>query len=154
MAVAAICALAVSCAGVDQQKFDRVYKAGAALQAEVQSNSGPPRPQSRDLLKELDTEIAALTDHTIGTRSQRRFRRMRTLPMPTGTFSAFACSISTPTAPRFSSKGPNLEAATRYKLPIDTRNGSKWVNRAQAVTILLQAAEQRLNDGNRMVKGR
>ncbi len=79
---------------------------------------------------------------------------MRTPPTPIGTFSAFACSTSTPTASQILLKGPNLEAATRYKLPVDTRNGSKWVNRAQAVTILLQAAEQRLNDGNRLVKGR
>jgi hypothetical protein len=154
MAVAAVCALVASCAGVDQQKFDRVYKAGAALQAEVQSNSGPPRPQSRDLLKEFDTEIAALTDHTIGTRESealqafadsanayRYFLRFRVLDLDTDSSQILL-------------KGPNLEAATRYKLPVDTRNGSKWVNRAQAVTILLQAAEQRLNDGNRLVKGR
>jgi hypothetical protein len=43
--------------------------------------------------------------------------------------------------------------AERYKLPLDTRNGSKWVNRAQAVTFLLQAGEQHLADGNRLVNG-
>jgi hypothetical protein len=34
---------------------------------------------------------------------------------------------------------------------VDTRNGAKWVNGAQASTILLQAGEQHLNDGNRIV---
>ena len=48
-------------------------------------------------------------------------------------------------------KGPNLEVATRFKLPVDNRNGSKSVNRAQAITILLQAGEQHLSDGNRIV---
>jgi hypothetical protein len=47
-------------------------------------------------------------------------------------------------------KGPNVEVATRYKLPVDTRSGTKSVNRAQAITILLQAAEQHLADGNRI----
>jgi hypothetical protein len=50
-------------------------------------------------------------------------------------------------------KGPNLEVAERYKLPIDNRDGSKWVNRAQAITLLLQAGEQHLTDGNRIVNG-
>ena len=47
--------------------------------------------------------------------------------------------------------GPNAEVATRYKLPVDSKGGVKSVNRAQAVTILLQAAEQHLTDGNRIV---
>jgi hypothetical protein len=38
-------------------------------------------------------------------------------------------------------------------LPIDNRDGSKWVNRAQAITMLLQAGEQRLSDGNRLING-
>jgi hypothetical protein len=153
MALVAACAIAISCGGVDQQKFDRVYQAGKALQAEVQSNAGLPRPQSRDLLKEFDAEIAALSDHTIGKRESealqayadaanayRYFLRFRVLDLDTDSTQILL-------------KGPNLEVATRYKLPVDTRNGAKWVNRAQAVTILLQAGEQRLNDGNRIVKG-
>jgi hypothetical protein len=153
MAVVAACALLVSCGGVDQQKFDRVYQAGKALQTEVETNSGLPRPQSRDLLKEFDTEIAALTDRTIGRRESealqayadaanayRYFLRFRVLDLDTNSSQILL-------------KGPNLEVAARYKLPVDSRNGAKWVNRAQAVTILLQAGEQRLNDGNRIVKG-
>ena len=153
MAVAVVCALAVSCAGVDQQKFDRVVKAGAALQAEVQSNSGPPRPQSRDLLKEFDAEIAALTDHTIGTRESEALQAYADAANAYRYFLRFRVLDLDTDASQILLKGPNLEVATRYKLPLDTRNGAKWVNRAQAVTILLQAADQRLNDGNRLVKG-
>jgi hypothetical protein len=151
-ALAALCALAVSCGGVDKQKFDPVYKAGQALQAEVESNRGLPRPQARERLKQFDAEIAALRDRTIGRReadalqayadaadAYRDFFRFRSLETEGG---------------QILLKGPNLEVATRYKLPVDSRNGSKWVNSGQAITILLQAAEQHLNDGNRVVEGR
>ena len=42
--------------------------------------------------------------------------------------------------------------ASRDKLPLDTSHGASRVNRAQAITILLQTAEQRLADGNRTRK--
>jgi hypothetical protein len=151
-ALAALCALLPSCGGIDKQKFAPLHSAGQALQSEVESNRGLPRPQARDRLKQFDAEIAALRDRTIG-RSEadalqayaeaadayRDFFRFRTLETQGG---------------QILLKGPNLEAAARYKLPVDNRNGSKWVNSAQAFTILLQAAEQHLNDGNRIVEGR
>ena len=37
------------------------------------------------------------------------------------------------------------------QLPLDTSAGTKRINRAQAITILLQAAEQHLADGKRIV---
>jgi hypothetical protein len=151
-AVAALCAVVVSCGGVDRKKFDPLYKAGQALQAEVESNRGLPRPQARERLKQFDAEIAAMHDRTIGrgeadalqayaeaADAYRDFFRFRTAETQGG---------------QILLKGPNLEASTRYKLPVDTRNGSKWVNSGQAITILLQAAEQHLNDGNRIVDGR
>src|SRR3954467_7441689 len=152
LVLVALCFVAASCGGVDKQKFDAVYKAGQALQTEVQSNRGLPRSQARDRLKEFDTEISALHDRTVGRReadalqayadaadAYRTFLRFRTLDTEGG---------------QILLKGPNLEAATRYKLPTDSRNGAKWVNSAQAITILLQAAEQHLTDGNRLIEGR
>jgi hypothetical protein len=154
-AIAALCVFVVACGGgVDQRKFDAVFKAGSALQAEVQSSGAALRPQSRDRLKEFDAAIEALRDHTIGIHeadalkayadaadAYRYFLRFRVLEPEEGTTQILL-------------KGPNIEVATRYKLPVDTRSGAKYVNRAQAITILLQAAEQHLNDGNRILKGR
>jgi hypothetical protein len=154
-AVAALCVFVLACGGgVDPQKFDAVYKAGNALQTEVQSSGTSPRPEARDRLKEFDAAIEALRDHTIGIReadalkayadaadAYRYFLRFRGLEPEEGTTQILL-------------KGPNIEVATRYKLPVDTRSGGKYVSRAQAITILLQAAEQHLNDGNRFVKGR
>jgi len=149
--LAVACAFAVACGGVDQQKFDGVFKAGKALQAEVQSSGGALSSRSRDRLKQFDTEIDAVRDRTIGTHeadalqafadaadAYRSFLRFRALDPEAGTSDILL-------------KGPNIEVATRFKLPVDTRNGAKWVNRGQAITILLQAAEQHLNDGNRLV---
>jgi hypothetical protein len=151
-ALAALSAVLVSCGGIDKQKFGPLHAAGQALQAEVESNRGLPRPQARERLKQFDAEIAALNDRTIGRAeadalhayaeaadAYRDFFRFRTLETEGG---------------QILLKGPNLEAATRYKLPVDSRNGAKWVNSAQAITILLQAAEQHLDDGNRIVEGR
>lgn len=152
LVAAAVCVCVAGCGGVDQQKFDRVFKAGKALQSEVQSSgSGPVRAELRDRLKEFDTEIDAVRDHTIGIHeadalkayadaadAYRYFLRFRTLDAEEDTRQILL-------------KGPNLEVATRYKLPVDTRSGTKSVNRAQAITILLQAAEQHLADGNRIV---
>ena len=153
MAVMAACAILVSCGGVDQQKFDRVYQAGKALHAEVESNSGLPRPQSRDLLKEFDAEIAALSNRTIGRRESEALQAYTDAANAYRYFFRFRVVDLDTDSSQILLKGPNLEVATRYKLPVDSRNGAKWVNRAQAVTILLQAGEQRLNDGNRIVKG-
>jgi hypothetical protein len=150
--LAVACALIAACGGVDKQKFDGVSKAGKALQEEVQSSGGLPRSQSRDRLKALDAEVAALQDRTVGTReanalqayteaadAYRAFLHFRGLDVDHG---------------QILLKGTSIEMATRYKLPIDTRNGSKSVSSAQALTILLQAAEQHVNDGNRLVNGR
>jgi hypothetical protein len=153
MGLVAACAIVMSCGGVDQQKFDKVYKAGKALQAEVESNVGLPRPQSRDLLKEFDAEIAALGDHTIGKRESEALQAYTDAANAYRYFLRFRVLDLDVDASQIQLKGPNLEVATRYKLPVDSRNGARWVNRAQAVTILLQAAEQRLSDGNRLVKG-
>jgi len=152
LALAVSCALFLSCGGVDKQKFDAVYKAGQALQTEVQSNGGLPRSQARDRLKQFDADISALHDRTVGRReadalqayadaadAYRTFLHFRTLDIEAG---------------QILLKGPNLEAAVKYKLPVDSRNGSKWVNSGQAITILLQAAEQHVADGNRIVEGR
>lgn len=149
-ALAAVCACVVSCGGVDRQKFDRVYTAGSALQVEVQSSRGEPHSKSRERLKELDTEIAALQDRVIGIHevdalhaysqaadAYRYFLRFKTLDLDADRSEIVV-------------KGPDLEVATRFKLPVETRSGSKRVNRAQAITVLLQAGEQHLSDGNRL----
>lgn len=152
LGVAAACLSLVACGGVDAQKFDAIYKAGKALQAEVQSSGNTPRLEARDRLKEFETAINALQGHTIGIKEAdalhaydeaadgyRQFLRFRAMETEEGTN-------------QIALKGaPILEVATRYKLPVDSRGGSKYVNRAQAVTILLQAAEQHLADGNRFI---
>jgi hypothetical protein len=154
-ALAVLCVFIVACGGgVDPQKFDAVYKAGTALKTEVQSGGTAARPQARDRLKEFDTAIEALRDRTIGIHeadalkayadaadAYRYFLRFRALEPEEGTTQILL-------------KGPNIEVATRYKLPVDTRGGAKYVSRAQAITLLLQAAEQHLDDGNRSVQGR
>jgi hypothetical protein len=150
--LAAACAVVVACGGVDRKKFDAVYSAGKALQAEVQSSRGLGS-LARDRLKQFDTEIDALRDHTIGIHEADALKAYADAADAYRYFFRFRATDTEGASGLILLKGPNLEVATRFKLPVDTRDGSKWVNRAQAITILLQAAEQHLSDGNRIVGG-
>jgi len=151
IALAVACAFVVCCGGVDQQKFAAVSKAGKALQAEVDANGRTPRPEARDRLKEFDNEIAALGDKTIGRQEADALTAYGDAAEAYRYFLRFRALAVDAEGGLIQLKGPNIEVATRFKLPVDTRNGAKWVNAAQASTILLQAGEQHLNDGNRIV---
>lgn len=154
-AITLVCAGLAGCGGVDAKKFDAVYQTSQALHQEMQTGAGQARPQSRDLLKQFDTGIEALRGKTIGKSENdalqayveaadayRAFLRFRSL------------TVLADDPRRIVVKGPDLEAANRYKLPIDSSGGSRFVNSAQAITIILQAAEQHLNDGDRLIKGK
>jgi hypothetical protein len=151
LGAAAVCLSLVACGGVDAQKFDAVYKAGKALQSEVQSSGNSPRLDARDRLKEFETAVNALQDHTIGIKEADALHAYDEAADGYRQFLRFRAMETEPGTNQIVLKGPILEVATRYKLPVDTRSGSKYVNRAQAVTILLQAAEQHLADGNRFI---
>lgn len=146
-----MCASIAACGGVDRQKFDAVYKAGRALQAELQASHGLPGAQARDRLKEFDTEVNALREKTIGKQEVEALTSYAEAADAYRYFLRFHGMATEAGTSQIALKGPNLEVATRFKLPIDSRGGSKFVNRAQAITILLQAGEQHLNDGNRIV---
>ena len=155
IALLAACAWSAACGGFDPQKFAAVSQAGNALQQEVQTNGGQPRSQARDRLKQLETEVAALSDRTIGKRENDVLQAYADAADAYRIFLRFRGLSLGPEAEngRIPLKGPDLQAATRYKLPVDRRDGVAWVNSAQAVTIMLQAGEQHLSDGNRLVTG-
>jgi hypothetical protein len=153
MTLAAACAFVVACGGVDKQKFDPVIKAGKVVAADVESTHGQVGSEFRDHLKQLDTEVEALQGKTIGRQEVEALKAFTEAADAYRYFFRFRALDLEKDSTQVQVKGPNLEVAERYKLPIDTRNGSKSVNRAQAITILLQAGEQRLSDGNRLVNG-
>jgi len=149
----AACALVVACGAVDKQKFDAAVKTGKVIQADVESTHGQVGPEFRDHLKQFDTEVSALQDKAIGRREIDAVKAYTEAADAYRYFLRFRALDLDKDSTQIQVKGPNLEVAERYKLPLDTRNGSKWVNRAQAVTFLLQAGEQHLADGNRLVNG-
>jgi hypothetical protein len=149
--LAIICSLAAACGGVDQKKFEKVAAAGKALQAEVESTKGAPTSPARDRLKTFDAEIDALHDHTIGRQEVDALKAYAEAADAYRYFLRFQALEPEEGTNQIKLNGPNAEVATRYKLPVDTHGGVRTVNRAQAVTILLQAAEQHLADGNRIV---
>ena len=153
IALVAACVWVEACGGFDRQKFDAVYQAGQALQQEVQTNRGQPRSQARDRLKQLETEVAALSARTIGKRENDALQAYADAADAYRIFLRFRGLSLDAENGRIPLKGPDLQAATRYKLPVDRRDGAAWVNSAQAITIMLQAGEQHLSDGNRLVTG-
>lgn len=150
----AACVWAAACGAVDQKKFDAVFKAGSELQAELQASRGQPGVQARERLKTFDAEINALRERTIGKQEVEALTSYAEAADAYRYFLRFHGMDTEEGTTQIILKGPNLEVATRYKLPVDSHGGSKFVNRAQAVTILLQAGEQHLADGNRIVKGK
>ena len=152
IALIAACACVVAC-GVELLFVYAAVKAGKVLQSDVESTHGQIGPEFRDHLKQFDTEISALQDKAIGRREVDAVKAFTEAGDAYRYFLRFRVLDLNKDSTQIEVKGPNLEVAERYKLPIDARNGSKWVNRAQAVTFLLQAAEQHLTDGNRLVNG-
>lgn len=153
IALIAACALVVACGGVDKQKFDALVKAGKVLQNDVESTHGQVGPEFRDHLKQLDTEVSTLQDKAIGRREVDAVKAYTEAAEAYRYFLRFHVLDLDKDSLQVQVKGPDVAVADRYKLPVDSRSGAKWVNRAQAVTILLQAAEQHLTDGNRLVNG-
>jgi len=153
IALIAACALVVACGGVDKQKFDALVKAGKVLQNDVESTHGQVGPEFRDHLKQFDTEVSALQDKAIGRREVDAVKAYTEAAEAYRYFLRFHVLDLDKDSMQVQVKGPDVAVADRYKLPVDSRNGSKWANRGQAVTILLQAAEQHLTDGNRLVNG-
>ena len=153
MVFAAACAFVVACGGVDKQKFDPVIKAGKVVAADVESTRGQVGSEFRDHLKQLDTEVEALQGKTIGRQEVDALKAFTEAADAYRYFLRFRVLDLEKDSTQVQVKGPNLEVAERYKLPIDNRDGSKWVNRARAITLLLQAGEQHLTDGNRIVNG-
>jgi len=149
--VVVVCASLAACGGVDKQKFEAVIKAGQALQAEAKPVGGDDT-QARARLKQFDAEIDAIRDHTIGAQEVEAFKAFAESADAYRYFLRFKTLDIDVNPNEIQLKGgSNLEVATRYRLPLDSRNGSQWANRARAITILLQAAEQRLSDGIRIV---
>jgi hypothetical protein len=149
--LAIACACTIGCGGVDRQKFAGVVKAGAALQAVATPVRGDDA-QARARLKQFDSEVDALRDHTIGAQEVEALKAFAEAADGYRYFLRFKTLDIDVDAGEIQLKGgPNLEVASRYKLPLDTSNGAGRLNRAQAITILLQTAEQRLADGNRIV---
>jgi hypothetical protein len=153
IALIAACAFVVGCGGVDKKKLEAAAKAGKVLQADVESTHGQVGPEFRDHLKQFDTEVSALQDKAIGRREIDAVKAYTEAADAYRYFLRFRALDLDKDSTKIQVKGTNLEVAERYKLPIDSRDGSKWVNRAQAVTFLLQAGEQHLADGNRLVNG-
>ena len=152
IAIGLVCAGLASCGGVDTKKFEAVAGAGRALQQEVEATlKQPPRPQARDLLKKFDVEIEALHDKTIGRGESDALDAYAKAGDAFRSLLRFQGLARDAENNQIVLKGPDLEAATRYKLPVDSRGGARYVNSAQAITILLQAAEQHLSDGNRFI---
>jgi len=155
-ALAALCVLLVACGGgVDSRNSMRSSRPGRRLQTEVQSSGTTPRSEARDRLKEFDAAIEALRDRTIGIREADT---LKAYADAAGCLPVLSALSSARTGRRHhADRVEGAQHRGRHSIQTAGRHPErreKYVNRAQAITILLQAAEQHLNDGNRTLQGR
>jgi hypothetical protein len=145
--------IVVACStGVDQAKFDRVYRAGKALEVEVNSTGGASA-RSGLLQKEFETEVAALEGRAQGQQETDALRAFTEASDAYKYFLRFRSLDFDAVEGRILLMGTNLEVASRYNLPVETRSGSRWVDSGTALKVLLETAERKLAEANRFVNG-
>jgi hypothetical protein len=149
VAIAAVTA----CGGVDQQKFDAVYRAGKALQVEVNTTGGVGR-QCEALQKEFATEVSALDGRDRGKEEGAALQAFKEANDAYRFFLRFRSLDFEAVEGRILLMGTNLEVASRYGLPVETRGTSQWTDSGNALKVLLAAAELKLAEANDIVNGR
>jgi hypothetical protein len=136
--------------GIDQAKFDRVYRAGKALQVEVNATGGAST-RSGQLQKDFETEVAALDGRAQGPRELDAFRAFTEASDAFKFLLRFRSLDLDAAEGKSLVMGSNVQVAMRYHLSIETRGDSQWVDSATALKVMHEAAERTLREANRLV---
>ena len=147
------CVALASCSGgVDQKKFEAVYRAGKAIEAGT--DTGVNYPQYTQLLQQFQTEIAVLNGRTSGD------AETKALNAYTEALNAYRQAIVfwQLKIDGASDRIPVLETltpiATKYHMRLeDDGSGVKWVEWADANQALFAAGKARLEEANKLVNG-
>lgn len=150
---AVYCLSLYACDGLDQKKFDQVYRAGKALQVEIESTGGSGGRRSDELLKQFKTEISAIYGRTKGAGEEAALRSFKEASDAYEHFLRFRFLDSDSVDGRILLMERNVDMAAIYKLPIEDRGGTKWVKSSIAIQTTHDAAEQRLAAANNLVNG-
>jgi hypothetical protein len=141
-----------ACAGGDQAKFDRVDRAAKALEVEI-SSTGGASPRSSALQKELETEVSVLEGRAQGQAETGALHAFREANDAYKYFIRFRTLDFDAVDGRILLLGTNLEVASRYGLPVETRGASQWVDSGTALEMLRKASKDHLAEANRLVNG-
>lgn len=115
----AITLLLSACDRVDQQKFDGVYRAGKALQVDVNTGGGIG-PRSHELLNQFQTEIGILQGRRTSDREAAALRAYEAAGDAYANFLRFRLLDLDAVDGLVVLMGTNLDAARKYQLPVQT----------------------------------
>jgi len=150
--VLAIGCVVSACGNVDQKKFDPVYRAGKALEIEVNATGGASA-RSNELAKQFQTEVSALSGRARGTRETQALQAYAEAGDAYEFFIRFRSLDFDSVKGRIWLRGTNLDVASRFKFPVETKDGEKFVDSGDAMKILLEVAQRKLTEGNQIVNG-
>ena len=148
-----VVAFVAACGTLDQKKFEAAYRAGKALQVEVNATGGTG-PRCEALQKEFDTEVSALSGRERGKQEAAALQAYKEASDAYRFFLRFRFLDFEAVEGRVLLMGTNLEVASRYGLPVEMRGTSQWTDSGNALKVLLAAAERKLTEANSMVNRR
>jgi hypothetical protein len=156
--VAVAIAVVAACSGcrqtVDQAKFEGAYRAGKALQVEVQTTGGVG-PRSADLLKQFQTEVATLDGRA------RNEAEMAALAAYKDAIDAYSFFLRLRFLDYEAVNGRvlmmmnNLVSAKRYGLVVtDEKENAGWTDSGVALRSVESAAAKKMGEAERLINGR
>lgn len=152
LCTAAVVAFVAAC-GVDQKKFEAVHRSGKALQVEVNATGGGGS-RSEVLQKEFETEISVLNGRERGNQEEAALQAYKDANDAYRYLLRFRFLDFEAVDGRVLLMGTNLEVASRYGLPVETRGTSQWTDSGNALKVLFATAERKLAEADKIISGR
>lgn len=137
--------------GVDQEKFTAARRAGIALEVEAKATGFTGR--SSELQRQFETEVATLDGRAKGDAEERALRAYKESSEAYMLLIRFRSLDFDAPEGRIVLVGTNLEAASRYQLPVQTTNGVQWVDSSAAMETFWEVAKAKLAEANAIVDG-
>jgi hypothetical protein len=155
-----LCAWAVlGCIGcgvptLDRTKFQAVDRAGQLLRRDLNATNGLGSSRFPELLRQFQTEIAALDGRTHGRNEADLLNAYAAASDSYRYFLRFQAFEGDSVGGMVLLSGANRPVASRYGLRMENRGGGRWVNRRTAMRVFVDKAEADLTKADRLVSGR
>jgi hypothetical protein len=143
----------VACGGdsIDRTKFERLILAGSDVRADLSAGPGVGSTRLPSLLSQFKAEISALDGRMSGRREVAALKAFAAASETYGYLLRFRELDSEAVQGMVLLRGANRPLASRYKLPMVSRGGARWVDRKTAMKMFADEAEAELTKANRLI---